>query len=248
MSQDSGGWDDDDLGGGIERGGAAGHAAGESAYSGGGMGLGDDDDPFADEIPAGALELDVPASHAARSSRSIPAAEPPPDVRVPSKVALPVPHGAVSQAPRGGNAPATITPDGPSSLAFRAAAGAPSASLPTSSAVSNPPAEAAPSLEPPSVRRADPAAMIARYPAVPPTVWGAPGYAIKVVLRQFELREDIAALRKKRSPDVALYERALKTHDAKTFTVGLVITLAACFVASFLFFLPVILRFLRAPE
>jgi hypothetical protein len=90
--------------------------------------------------------------------------------------------------------------------------------------------------------------MIARYPMPPPEVWGAPKYALKVLWRQLELRQDLASLRKKRSPDVALYERALKTHDAKTFAVGLAITCAGFVIASFIFFLPVIIRFLRDPN
>lgn len=74
-----------------------------------------------------------------------------------------------------------------------------------------------------------------------------PWYALRVLWRQFELRQDLASLRKRRSPDVPLYERALKTHDPKTFAVGLAITCAAVTIAMFVFFLPVILRFVRDP-
>ncbi|MDF2696396.1 MAG: hypothetical protein K0S65_4779, partial [Labilithrix sp.] len=77
--------------------------------------------------------------------------------------------------------------------------------------------------------------------------WGSPAYAVKVLLRQFELRQDLASLKKRRSPDVPLYERALRTHDAKTFTVGLAILCAGLTIATFVFFLPVILRFVRDP-
>ena len=77
---------------------------------------------------------------------------------------------------------------------------------------------------------------------------GAPVYAMKVRWRQFELRQDLASLRNRRSPDVLLYERALRTHDAKTFALGLAITCAGLALASFVFFLPVILRFLRDPD
>lgn len=90
--------------------------------------------------------------------------------------------------------------------------------------------------------------MIARYPTPPSQLWAAPGYAIKVLLRQLELRQDLASLRKRRSPDVSLYERALEAHDAKTFAVGLAIACAGLAVAMFIFFLPVILRFIRAPD
>jgi len=90
--------------------------------------------------------------------------------------------------------------------------------------------------------------LIARYPTPPDKIWEAPVYAIRVMLRQLELRQDLASLKKKRSPDVPLYERALRTHDAKTLMVGLAITGAALFVLTFMFFLPVMLRFLRAPD
>jgi hypothetical protein len=90
--------------------------------------------------------------------------------------------------------------------------------------------------------------LIARFPAPPTKIWETPLYAIKVLVRQFELRQDLASLRKRRSPDVALYDRALKMHDAKAFTLGLAIACAVFVVASFLFFLPVILRFVRAPD
>jgi len=90
--------------------------------------------------------------------------------------------------------------------------------------------------------------MIARYPTPPEKWFQTPVYAMKVLLRQFELRQDIASLRKKRSPDVPLYEAALKTHDGKNFAIGLVITCAALTVATFIFFLPVILRFVRDPD
>src|SRR4051794_18718448 len=72
-----------DLGGGggldLSRGGSMG-SQGEaaSAYSGGGMGFGDDEDPFADEMPQGALELDLPPTHSANAARpmSAPASQP----------------------------------------------------------------------------------------------------------------------------------------------------------------------------
>lgn len=76
-------------------------------------------------------------------------------------------------------------------------------------------------------------------------MWEAPGYAIRVLWRQLELRQDLATLRKRRSPDVPLYESALGAHDPKTFALGLVMTCAGLVVASFVFFLPVILRILR---
>ena len=70
-------------------------------------------------------------------------------------------------------------------------------------------------------------------------------YAIRVVMRQFELRTDLESLRRRRSPDVPLYEAALRAYDVKTFRLGMAINFAALTVATFIFFLPVILRFMR---
>lgn len=96
--------------------------------------------------------------------------------------------------------------------------------------------------------RPDPAALVAKYPPPPRAIWESPVYACKVLWRQFELRRDLESLRRRRSPDVPLYEAALRTHDPKAFAVGLAITCAGIALASFVFFLPVILRFLRAPD
>lgn len=89
----------------------------------------------------------------------------------------------------------------------------------------------------------DAAMMIARYPAPPQQWFKTPLYALKVLYRQFELRQDIDALKKKRSPDVPLYERALKTHDGMKFMIGMAINFAVFMVLTTLFFLPVIRRF-----
>ncbi len=284
-----GGWDDDDdgLGGGLElsRGGSfATHSSGPSAYSGGGLSLGDDD-PFADDgLQGGALELDLPSSHTANAPRSIgPAAENAgsaaeaaagavPDLVLPNK---PQPSRAPQsepslQSPRGPQSEPSLQPprvpqSEPSLQPPRVPQSERSLQPPRSpasggqlpgepsSGASGPAPTSQPALAlgaaPSSRGGADPAlAMIARYPVAPEKIWEAPAYALKVLWRQFELRQDLASLRKKRSPDVPLYERALRTHDAKTFALGLAITCAGLAVASFIFFLPVILRFLRAPD
>ncbi|MBX3202084.1 MAG: hypothetical protein KF850_31990 [Labilithrix sp.] len=255
----------------------ASHSGGPSAYAGGGMAFGDDD-PFADDVPQGALELDLPSSHTANAPRSIPAERPQgPPGSVPD-LALPAPSqprlapsvsGAPPSSPSFSGAP-------PSSPSFSGAppsspslSGAPpsspslSGAPPSSPSLSGPPrshpsvsgAPPGPPPPPGSSRVAahvavtappDPAAMIARFPRPPAKVWEAPVYAMKVLWRQLELRQDLASLRKRRSPDVALYERALTTHDTKTFTIGLAITCAGLTIATLIFFLPVILRFMRA--
>jgi hypothetical protein len=257
------GWGDDDLGGlDLSLGGSmASHPGGPSAYSGGGLGFGDEDDPFADDAPQGALELDLPPSHSASAPRSMPAqsaaaVSTPTDGSsgsVPDLV-LPTPRGAPSSTPSlpavrsdPSLAPAPSPPRSGPSLTSAGPQSPPSfpAESPSQPQVSPQPepVSALPAVPAPP----DPAAMIARYPAPPSKIWEAPVYAMKVLWRQVELRQDLASLRKRRSPDVALYERALKTHDPKTFTLGLVITCAGLTLAMFVFFLPVILRFLRDP-
>jgi hypothetical protein len=90
-----------------------------------------------------------------------------------------------------------------------------------------------------------PAALIAKYPAPPSGIASAPMYAVRVIMRQLELRTDLESLRRRRSPDVPLYEAALRAYDTKTFRLGMAINCAALAVATFIFFLPVILRFMR---
>ena len=64
--------------------------------------------------------------------------------------------------------------------------------------------------------------------------------------RQFELRNELESLRRRRSPDVPLYEAALRAYDPKTFRLGIAINCAVFALAAFIFFLPVIIRFMRA--
>ena len=89
---------------------------------------------------------------------------------------------------------------------------------------------------------------IANYPPPPAKVWQAPSYAVRVLWRRFELRQDLASLRRRRSRDVALYERALTMHDPRAYATGLVIAGALLLLATILFFMPVIKRFAFAPD
>lgn len=89
------------------------------------------------------------------------------------------------------------------------------------------------------------AAILGKYPPPPAAVWQSPMYAVRVIMRQFELRSDLESLRRRRSPDVPLYEAALRSYDAKSFRLGLAINIAALTVATLIFFMPVFLRFLR---
>ena len=107
------------------------------------------------------------------------------------------------------------------------------------------PADSARQLPPEPPAKPTPAAVIAKYPVPPQSIANAPMYALRVVMRQFELRTDLESLRRRRSPDVPLYEAALRAYDVKTFRLGMAINFAALTVAMFIFFLPVILRFMR---
>lgn len=89
------------------------------------------------------------------------------------------------------------------------------------------------------------AATIGKYPPPPAAIWQSPIYAVRVIMRQFEIRSDLESLRRRRSPDVPLYEAALRSYDAKSFRLGLAINIAAFTVATLIFFMPVFLRFLR---
>lgn len=213
----------------LEKGSSVGaHGAG-SAYESRGMTF--DGDLFDDDVAA-PLELDVPQA---------------PDLafdRVPSKPAAPAAAPAPASAPASPPAPGAPPPPPPASSSPVAAPPSGAVPPPPPSERAEPPAKAPP--PPPS--RPSAAAVVAGYPPPPREIWRAPVYAAQVLLRQIALRQDLASLRRRRSPDVPLYEAALKAHDARTFAIGLAIAIAALTLASLVFFAPVIIRFLRAPD
>jgi hypothetical protein len=234
-------FDDDEPAGGLdlEKGSAVGSLGGMSSYESGGTSF--DADLFGDE--GGAIELDVPAP-----SPSGPAAPPPappaqggvPDLafdRLPSRPATPAAQPQPAPRPSEPSLPRPAAPAPPSSTRAVSVDAEPPA-----------PAPAAEPAAPPAPARPSPAALVARYPAPPAQIWQAPIYAAQVLLRQLELRRDLTSLRRRRSPDVPLYEAALKAHDARTFAIGLAMSIAALTLASIIFFSPVILRFVRAPD
>lgn len=182
-----------------------------------------------------------------RSSGSLPAARTSgqqPAVR-PSgqQKAVAAPPPPASEGGHDGFAP----PPASSSAGAGGVAPGPQSSGQLPAAHANGPGEVAHSMAPaPQVpAKPTPAALIAKYPAPPAAVSGAPMYAVRVIMRQLELRTDLESLRRRRSPDVPLYEAALRAYDAKTFRLGMAINCAALAVATILFFMPVILRFAR---
>lgn len=183
------------------------------------------DDDFADDVSPD-LELDVPTGHS--SQRSLPAAPPEPPPPPPAQSKKPAPPSASQKPP-------------PSSSGKLPSLASSSQRLPAVEA-SEPQLAAAPPPPPPPPPKPTPAAIVAKYPLPPEKIWEAPLYAWKVVYRQLELRQDLASLRKRRSPDVPLYEAALKAHDRKTFALGVALTCAGLVVAGFVFCLPMIIR------
>jgi hypothetical protein len=236
-------FEDDDGGDFIlEAGGSVGSGA-HTASSGYGGGV-DLDSDFEDE-PQGDLELDLPAGQKAIRSHA------------------PAPQMTSKAPSKGGGVPdLDVPPPKPSSSGKAIPAKAPPSSgravapppapssgrmMPQEEEVSEPEPEAEPA-PPPEPPKPNPAAAIAKYPPPPRAIWQAPVYACKVIWRQLELRQDLESLRRKRSPDVALYEAALKAYEKKSFNVGLAMTIAAMVLATFVFFLPVIIRFIRMPD
>lgn len=228
---------DDELGGDLDLGsgsvGGGGADASES-YDGGGRTF--DDDLLADGPQSGDLELDVPVKQS--GEHRVPDLPPPssqPDVR----------------AAKSSGAHAAGAVSGAQLAAVRSGAGADS-----SSGALQSPGPSEPKLEPPppvkpgvEVPKVDAAAAaIAKYPPPPGKAWHAPVYACKVLWRQLELRQDLESLRRRRSPDVPLYERALQAHDKRSFAIGLAVVCAALAITTVLFFMPVILRFATAPD
>ncbi len=246
-----------------------GMGGGASSYDGGNM---DFDDPFADDVEGGPLELDLPSGSATALRSAAPAAlsAPPPGGRSappPGGRSAPPPGAGpvvpdlsfapLSSSRASGPAPAVPPPAASSSQrsippvvpsSQRSLAPTMNESGPHSHSPPSGPgyhaASHAPAPLPPT--RPAAAAVIAKYPDPPEEVWRAPKYAIQVLLRQFELRSDLESLRRRRSPDVPLYEAALTVYDARTFRLGLAINIAIVVVCTVLFFMPVILRFMRA--
>ncbi|MBX3189898.1 MAG: hypothetical protein KF819_22925 [Labilithrix sp.] len=244
---------DDDLGGGgldLEKGSSVGTGA-SSSYDGGGLDFDDDEAPA-----SGSLELDLPRGqpHVSAPPPQAPSRAPGSDPGLVPDLAMPPapvssrpnvsvrPSGSMAAPRTSGHAPAM--PPAPTSSHPRSLGPAPIPSAPPSSRGSVVPAGA--SAQPPPPSRPDPAAVVAKYPSPPDKMWQTPRYALRVLWRQLELRSDLESLRRRRSPDVALYEAALRAYEPKTFRVGMAITCAGLALATILFFMPVILRFARA--
>jgi hypothetical protein len=144
--------------------------------------------------------------------------------------------GGQASPPPGGEGHHGFAPPAPSS-----ASGLDDPSGPHSAPTA--PTAAMPPMAPPKPTAA---AVIAKYPAPPTKITQAPTYAVRVILRQLELRTDLESLRRRRSPDVPLYEAALRAYDTRTFRLGMAINCAVLALATFVFFLPVMIRFIRA--
>jgi hypothetical protein len=264
---------DDDLGdsmGGsldLEKGSGQVGSGVASSYDGGGIDF--DDELMGDDGPGhGALELDIPGG-----GRSAPPAGPSSGVPpVPDLAFGGAPSKAPpAAAPRGSLPPRTSGAPGRPSDSHQAHAGPQShgthpAGPASQSHGTHPAGPASPSAPPshgaaaypqapPSSQdggypqalppaRPSAAAVIAKYPEPSGKILAAPMYAVRVVLRQLELRSDLESLRRRRSPDVPLYEAALEAYEPRTFRLGMAINLAALAVVTFIFFLPVIFRFM----
>ena len=243
-------FDDDDHGElSLESGGRAGDAASAHGHMGydSGKGVTLDDDLFDDGEAAGPLELDVPDLPRPPSAPDLSIPEPPGSSRKPGAPATSkAPPTSEPRIPSPGPPPAAHS-SGKMPAAPPAAASSSSGRFAVSPDSS--PDTASPHEPPPPPSPTDQAAVkIANYPPAPAKIWQAPKYALQVLYRQFELKQDLESLKRKRSPDVGLYERALRTHDPKMYKTGLAITGIALFFATILFFMPVIKRFAFAPE
>jgi hypothetical protein len=249
-------FDEDDLPGGpldLEKGSQTVGTGGASSYAAQ-DGIDFDDELFGDdEGVQKALELDLPNAPAAPGSgKALPDLafdEVPRSGPANKKLAAPShpsgSHAAARPAPATSGAhPAAVPP--PPSSSNRSIPNGPISESGPHEAPPDSARNMAPPEPPPPPPKPTPAALIAKYPDAPVKVTGTPMYALRVVWRQFELRTDLESLRRRRSPDVPLYEAALKAYDKKTFRLGIVLNCAIFTVASFIFFLPVILRFIRA--
>jgi hypothetical protein len=263
-------FDEDDLPGGsldLEKGSAqVGSGVTTSNYASDGIDF--DDDFNSDDAPPAALELDLPhrgptsARGAPAPGPSLPVGPGVPDLVFEAKPSRSpgagssgsLPSAAVpSSSPR---LPAPAPPPPPPSEGHHGFAPPPSSSnagMPPASSSGRLPGDHADRAQhaphanepPPPPAKPTAAAVIAKYPAPPAGIKDAPMYAVRVVMRQLELRSELESLRRRRSPDVPLYEAALRAYDTKTFRLGMAINCAALALATFIFFLPVIIRFVR---
>ena len=71
----------------------------------------------------------------------------------------------------------------------------------------------------------------AKFGELPRTIWGAPLYALRVHRRRRTLQRELDDARRRRSPDVALYEAALRTADMPTVHVGISVAVAIAVLA-----------------
>lgn len=258
----------------LETGSHVGGSGVSSSYAGEGT-IDFDDDLHGDEAgPGGALELDLPGGGrpagapvpdlavdakssrapvagsgdnvpAAKQSGQVPAARSsgahaaaPPHTAPPPNSSGRAPSGASGAPPAG---PSDSGAHAPHREDARGSSTAPASSSGRYAAQhGGSPAEPLPP-PPPTA-----AALIAKYPSPPTGIAHAPMYAVRVVLRQLELRTDLESLRRRRSPDVPLYEAALRAYEPKTFRLGMAINVALLVIGTFIFFLPVIIRFMRA--
>ena len=90
------------------------------------------------------------------------------------------------------------------------------------------------------------AAVIANYPPVPVKVRDAPKYTLQIMIRQMELRSELVSLRRRRSPDVPLYESALRAYEPAMFHLGAAVSVSILVGVLLLVCLPLIVRVLGA--
>lgn len=212
---------------GISRGGIGG------AMGGGGRSSSGEIDPDEDDFgPAIQLEL-----AAVPSTQQVSA---PPAPMAPSSGSLAPNAGPVSSSGRlSGAVPA---PHSSGSLP----AGRPSGTMAAAPVPAAPAAPAAPvpAAPPPD----DPAARLAGHGPAPAHFWQTPIYAFRVLMRLRELKGELEAARSSRSNRTPLYEAALHAHDQKAVTTGLAISAGVFLLLTVLFFMPVIVRFVRLAQ
>ena len=72
-------------------------------------------------------------------------------------------------------------------------------------------------------------AAFAGFGAPPTTIFQTPGYALHVLRRRHSLGSDLAYAKRRRSPDVALFEAAMGAYDASAARAGATILSAFAF-------------------
>ncbi len=202
------------------------------ALGGGALGAGSSGEIDPDEDDFGpSIQLELAAVPSSQAQVSAPPAPMTPSGGLPTPVSSSGRLSGAAPAPRSSGSLPAARPSG----AMPAASPVPAAPVPAAPVPATPPPD-------------DPAARLAGHGPPPKHFWETPIYAFRVLMRLRELKGELEAARSSRSNRTPLYEAALHAHDQKAVTTGLALSAGVFLLLTVLFFMPVIVRFVRLAQ